>query len=227
MDHRWDEMLRAEHQRRVEQSRYGEERVDAEAEAEARRRDRIAHAERPSRDKSPWAIGAAHWDQRDLYTRGPELDERGYVRGPSVHPEVGSYAYPRWGLAPAEEEPASVRPSLYEREAWPWLNYDRFAGKGPKGWRRSDAMIREDVCEALAYDAYVDAHDITVTVEEGEVTLDGTIPDRSHKRIAEQLTERVRGVVDVHNRLTVRRDDKPDGDPGDDLGFAAPIATPT
>lgn len=229
MDHRWDENLRAEHRRRIEEARYGSRRIDEEEETEVMRRDRIARSMASRANHSPWAIGASHWNQRDLYTRGSQVDDSGYARGPALHPEVGSYAYPRWNVAAHEPEssgPTSVRPSVYEREAWPWLNYDRFQ-RGPKGYRRSDAIIYEDVCEALAYDGFLDATEIAVKVEDSEVTLEGRVVDRVHKRIAEQLAERVRGVVDVHNRLEIRRDEeKPkSGDGGDDLTFAAPIRT--
>jgi hypothetical protein len=231
MDHRWDEDLRAEHRRRIEAARYGSGRVDEEEETEVMRRDRIARSMESRVNRSPWAIGAAHWNQRDLYTRGSDVDDSGYARGPALHPEVGSYAYPRWNVAAQEHEttgPKSVRPSVYEREAWPWLNYERFQ-RGPKGYHRSDAIIYEDVCEALAYDGFLDATEITAKVEEAEVTLEGTVVDRVHKRVAEQLAERVRGVVDVHNRLEIRRnEEKPkSGDGGDDLTFAAPIVTLT
>lgn len=227
MDHRWDDEVRAEHLRRIERGRYGTARIDEDDESDAMRRDRIARSMASRANQSPWAIGEAHWNQRDLYTRGPEVDARGYARGPSVHPEIGSYAYPRYDVGHGEDTgPRSVKPSVYEREAWPWLNYDRFE-RGPKGYRRSDAMIYEDVCELLTYDGYLDASDIHVKVEGGEVTLDGKVPNRTHKRIAEVHAERVRGVVDVHNRLDIARDDKGDegGDDGDDLTFAAPATT--
>lgn len=230
MDHRWNDSLRAEHMRRIEQARYGSRRID-EDETDDERRARIATSLANRVNRSPWAIGAEHWNQRDLYTRGSEVDERGYVRGPALHPEVGSYAYPRWNASTPEPEPGpqSVRPSVYEREAWPWLNYDRFT-QGPKGYRRSDKIIYEDVCDTLMEDGYLDASDITVKVEDAEVTLEGKVQDRNHKRLAEQLAEHVRGVVDVHNRLEIRKDGRPtggknDGDGGDDLTFAAPVST--
>ena len=54
-------------------------------------------------------------------------------------------------------------------------------------------------------------------MKEGEVTLTGTVADRASKRHAETAVEHVRGVVDVHNRLTIRKDE-------DDMAFTAPIA---
>jgi osmotically-inducible protein OsmY len=74
-------------------------------------------------------------------------------------------------------------------------------GKGPKGYRRSDDRIREDVCECLTRHGEVDASEVDVQVKDGEVTLTGTVPRRQDKRIAEDLAENVSGVKDVHNQL--------------------------
>lgn len=79
----------------------------------------------------------------------------------------------------------------------------QFSGKGPKGFRRSDDRIKEEVCEALEYDSDVDASEIDVTVKEGICTLTGTISSRQMKRQAETCVENVRGVQDVKNELRV------------------------
>jgi hypothetical protein len=76
-----------------------------------------------------------------------------------------------------------------------------FAGRGPKNYTRADERIREDACEQLTADPDVDAVDITVTVAGGEVTLDGTVPERGMKRAAEDCVESIPGVREVHNRL--------------------------
>jgi hypothetical protein len=78
-----------------------------------------------------------------------------------------------------------------------------FRGRGPKGYRRSDERIREDVCECLSADDRVDASDIDVTVRNCEVTLSGTVISREQKRRAEDLIERIAGVKDVNNGLRV------------------------
>jgi hypothetical protein len=74
-------------------------------------------------------------------------------------------------------------------------------GKGPKGYSRSDDRIREDVCEYLTRHGNVDASEIEVRVKDGEVTLTGTVNRREEKRMAEEATENVPGVRDVHNQL--------------------------
>lgn len=82
--------------------------------------------------------------------------------------------------------------------------YGHHAGKGPKGYRRSDERIREDVCDRLTEHPEIDAGEIEVSVKDGEVTLTGTADDRQAKRMAEDVAESVSGVKDVHNRLSMR-----------------------
>lgn len=78
-----------------------------------------------------------------------------------------------------------------------------FRGRGPKGYRRSDERIREDVCECLTDDERIDATNIDVQVKECEVTLTGTVNSREEKRRAEDLIDRLSGVKDINNNLRV------------------------
>jgi osmotically-inducible protein OsmY len=73
----------------------------------------------------------------------------------------------------------------------------------PRGYRRSDSRIYEDVCEAIAVDRTLDSRELEVSVVAGEVTLSGTVPARSMKLRAEAIADRVLGVIDIHNRLRV------------------------
>lgn len=77
-------------------------------------------------------------------------------------------------------------------------------GRGPKGYKRSDSRIEEDVNDRLTDDPYLDASDIQVSVKDGEVTLSGTIARREDKRRAEDLAELVSGVGHVQNNLRVK-----------------------
>ncbi|KYF65178.1 BON domain-containing protein [Sorangium cellulosum] len=106
-------------------------------------------------------------------------------------------------------------------------------GRGPKGYKRSDARIQEDICEMLSYRNDIDVSDVTVEVQSNEVTLEGTVPQRNHKRIIEQVAESVRGVEDVHNRIRVQRAIEPTTEPttrstatAGTMGDAALAATP-
>lgn len=76
-------------------------------------------------------------------------------------------------------------------------------GKGPKGYRRSDARIAEDVNDHLTDDPWLDATEVEVAVASGEVTLTGTVADREAKHRAERCVERVPGVQHVQNNLRI------------------------
>ena len=95
----------------------------------------------------------------------------------------------------------------YEDDSFGRRSRGQHAGKGPEGYTRSAERMVEQVNERLTDDGRVDASMIQVSADDGEVTLSGTVSSRSQKRRAEDIAESVRGVDDVHNRLTVRRDD--------------------
>ena len=79
----------------------------------------------------------------------------------------------------------------------------RYRGVGPRNYRRSDERILEDINERLTDDHHIDASDIGVKVEGGEVTLSGTVEDRAARRRAEVIAESVSGVGHVQNDLRV------------------------
>jgi len=85
------------------------------------------------------------------------------------------------------------------------------AGRGPRGYQRSDERIREDVCERMCECGELDASEIEVRVSNAEVTLLGAVRDRQDKRLAEDLTDQVSGVREVHNQIRVTQ-------PGADAG---------
>ena len=72
-----------------------------------------------------------------------------------------------------------------------WFNHDKydkqrkFMGKGPKGYRRSDDRIYEEVCEVLTRSHDLDASDIGVTVQHGTVILEGHVDSKKNKIFAE------------------------------------------
>lgn len=95
---------------------------------------------------------------------------------------------------------------------------ESYRGRGPSGYQRSDERIKEQVNDALEDDDRVDASDITVQLQNGEVTLSGTVKDRHQKRAAEDCVERVRGVKDVHNQLRVQGDQQGQNQSGMGMG---------
>jgi osmotically-inducible protein OsmY len=77
-------------------------------------------------------------------------------------------------------------------------------GRGPKNYTRSDERIRDDVNDRLSDDSWLDASNIEVSVQGGEVTLSGTVTSRSDKRRAEDLAESCSGVKHVQNNLRLQ-----------------------
>lgn len=96
-------------------------------------------------------------------------------------------------------------------------------GRGPRGYRRSNERITEDVHDRLTEDPWVDATNIQVQVENGEVTLTGTVPDRAAKHRAERVVEDVAGVDHVQNNLRVESatGSNPLTSPGREFGDSA------
>lgn len=75
----------------------------------------------------------------------------------------------------------------------------------PKGYRKSDDRIEEEVCNALMRDRNVNASLIDVRVNNGVVTLSGTVDSRSARFDAEMAVDSIRGVEDIQNNLKVRK----------------------
>ena len=91
-----------------------------------------------------------------------------------------------------------------DEEAERRLHTERpYRGRGPKGYRRSDDRIKEDINDRLS-EGYLDATEVDVSVSSGEVVLSGTVDSRADKRRAEAIAENVSGVSNVENRLRVR-----------------------
>lgn len=80
---------------------------------------------------------------------------------------------------------------------------DDHAGRGPKGYKRSDSRIKEDLSDLLSRDRWLDASEMEVKVKDSEVTLDGYVRRREDKKRAELWAENVLGVGHVQNNLRV------------------------
>lgn len=77
-------------------------------------------------------------------------------------------------------------------------------GRGPKGYKRSDERILEDVHQHLTDDHWLDASDIEVSVSGGDVSLSGQVSNRDDKHRAERIVETLPGVQHVQNNLRLR-----------------------
>ena len=74
-------------------------------------------------------------------------------------------------------------------------------GKGPKNYVRSDERIFEDACEVLTAQDAVDASEIIVTVDDGVVSLEGSVATAHMKELAEEAIVDLPGVKSVRNTL--------------------------
>jgi hypothetical protein len=172
---------------------------------------------RPGRaEESPrrgWERPASEW-QRERQGTGWERQGRGWER-PEYERERRS-----WGAEYRSRQ--GERPD-YEGESeqrgvgglgWDQRGYSGWegegvrgphAGRGPKGYQRSDARLHEDICDRLTEHPAIDASEIEVEVQGCEVTLRGTVESRAVKHLAETMAETVPGVREIHNQLRVAR----------------------
>jgi hypothetical protein len=178
---------------------------------------------RSRRESAGGGYGAESYDQsyRDYNTgtrRSGGPAERAH--GPEDYETPG---YGDWGMparrhrAEHADRSSDDRRSGDDRGFWQtaadevssWFGGDEdrpnHRGRGPKGYVRSDERIREEVCERLTHDPYVDASDIEIAVSNREVTLSGLVDSREAKRRAEDCAEHVSGVSHVQNNLRVRQ----------------------
>ncbi|HUR20093.1 MAG TPA: BON domain-containing protein, partial [Vicinamibacterales bacterium] len=87
-------------------------------------------------------------------------------------------------------------------------------GKGPKGYQRSDERLKEMICERLRDDPEIDPSEVSVTVQGGKVTLEGTVDSRHAKNAIEDVAEQF-GVQDVQNFLRVQKATQMGGQSGE------------
>jgi len=153
--------------------------------------------------------GTTDWDyntrayDRDYYYYNPgyynpnwDVYNTGYANPDWDTFNTGNYS-PSWD----DYNNRSYTPEIYYYEYW-WTP-GPFTGYGPTNYQRSDERIRDDVNERLTRHGRLDARNIDVDVDEGVVTLTGSVPSRREKRLAEDIVDSVFGVVDVQNQLQV------------------------
>jgi hypothetical protein len=148
-----------------------------------------------------------------------ELGEQDFEHSPHTKRNInireqGSWSHP--GVSGKTDDETWVNQKEYKKQT-------DFVGYGPRGYKRSDDRIYEEVCEALMRHPDVDASDIGVTVDDGMVYLTGKVASRRMKKTAELVAEDLPGVQDVKNELNIitrNTDDKgPDSATKKDLGI--------
>ena len=70
--------------------------------------------------------------------------------------------------------------------------------------RKTDAEIQQDVLRELTWDTRVEETDVGVEVDDGVVTLSGTVSSWGKRHAAAEAAHRVRGVLDVANNIVVK-----------------------
>jgi hypothetical protein len=158
------------------------------------------HMHEGGRRQQPWGVRhTSHYDDELSNAPFDENDTSGYAQG------YAGYGQPprrRW-TSPGGYGPST--PGAWPRTAGaaPYREQGEHRGKGPMGYRRSDERIRDDVCEALTLDPWLDATHVQVNVDGGVVTLQGTVADRHMKYRAEECADQASGVQDVENRIRI------------------------
>jgi hypothetical protein len=84
------------------------------------------------------------------------------------------------------------------------VQHGRHRGKGPRTYHRSDTRIQEDINDRLCEDSFIDATDIEVHVNHGEIVLTGLVEDMTSKWRAEHIVTGVAGVKALENHLRTK-----------------------
>lgn len=155
--------------------------------------------------------GQSHLEQPGFFQSGDFSHQAGYTRSEYPEDSYLRYGYPAPGRHAPDNQQAGRALDTQgwqerlgaQRGAFGLQNTHR--GRGPQGYTRSDERIKEDICERLSEHHYIDASQIRVEVNQGVVTLEGSVYDRWQKYQTEDLVDATSGVRDIQNRLSVAR----------------------
>ncbi len=159
-----------------------------------------AREDGPSSPRSRYGNGH---DAADEYYRAAREQRDDYMRWEARSPGAD------FEDGPSRTHGVSVAPWTRRERGGYWRNYEphgTYSGRGPKSYQRSDDRVREEICDCMTDDPMLDASEITVVVNNGEVILSGTVISRDQKRRAEDVAERISGVKDVTNQLRDSRE---------------------
>lgn len=159
----------------------------------------------------PEAADRRRYDRPERYGGAERYDRSGDDR-PEYRERDGQpeeYGPARYGRQEGRASYDADRETDRPRGGWSggtggWSG-GQFRGRGPRGYRRSDDRVREDVCDLLTRHGEIDASDMEVDVRDGTVILRGTVETGQIRRLTEEVVEQVPGVRDVQNELRVNR----------------------
>jgi hypothetical protein len=138
----------------------------------------------PHPDGDTWTAPRYHGFSQDQIEGSPQTELSGVTD---------------WRNAPDIANPSGFR--IYHSRD----RADRNRRRGPKGYRRSDERILEDIYEHLLGTYHLDTSDVRIEVHDGVATLTGSVPERRMKHAIEDLVHDIRDVKDVDNRIRVER----------------------
>jgi osmotically-inducible protein OsmY len=83
---------------------------------------------------------------------------------------------------------------------------------------RSDAQIKQDVENAILQDPATETYSIGVAVEDGRVTLTGSVDSWAERELAEKVAMGVKGIKKIINEISIDyKEDRSDADIKDDV----------
>ena len=101
--------------------------------------------------------------------------------------------------------PQARRESYGRGQMEDWQTPGPYTGVGPRGYRRSDERIQEQICEVFTRHGKIDARGVDIKVQDGNVSLSGEVNRKLEKYLAEEIAASISGVNEVENRLRVKR----------------------
>ena len=192
---------------------FGDDEARRRRERDERENERAYRPDRPYAERS-YGVDRSYSDRYGRSYSAPFERERDHEldRGPAFQPYARG-ATSSFGAGSQEFGPegyGSRRAGSMQGYGREWRGSESWrvpgphTGRGPKGYQRTDERIREEINDRLTAHGLVDATDVEVRIQGGEVTLTGFVDSRDAKRAAEDCAEDVSGVREVHNHLRIR-----------------------
>lgn len=134
--------------------------------------------------------------------------------GPGESPRyAGMYASPTYGYGAGTPRSRPRDAADFRTMGGPIADRPTHAGRGPKGYRRSDERLLDEIVWTLTDHPAIDPTDVHVHVKDGVVTFTGTVEDRIQRHLLEDVTEDIFGVTEVRNEVSVRTPRRAGGRP--------------
>jgi osmotically-inducible protein OsmY len=160
---------------------------------------------RPSYGQEYGSSGTSDYG-RSNFGSGRHDRESDYSRSGSSYGSTREGGYGGYGGQGGWREPygEGQQYGSGQQSGWGSSSQGMHRGKGPKNYQRSDERVKEMLCERLHDDPDIDASEVTISVQGGRITLDGTVDSRRTKNAIEDVAEQI-GSQDVQNNLRVQK----------------------